>query len=51
MPVTAPVREIVQTMIGLGYSDQDFMALLDMEAKAAGHDMQPEDAEVTDGLS
>ncbi len=51
MPVTALVREIVQTMIGLGYSDQDFMALLDMEARAAGLDMQPEDAEVTDGLS
>lgn len=50
-PLTALTREIVQTMIGNGYKDCDFMALLELEAKAANHDLKPENVEVDDGLS
>jgi 3-hydroxyisobutyrate dehydrogenase-like beta-hydroxyacid dehydrogenase len=51
MPVTAATREMVQTMIGYGYVDVDFMALLLLEAKAANLDLKPENVEVSDGLA
>jgi 3-hydroxyisobutyrate dehydrogenase-like beta-hydroxyacid dehydrogenase len=51
MPVTATTREIVQSLIGHGYGDQDFAALLSLEAKAAGLDLEPENVAVGDGLA
>lgn len=51
MPVTATAREIVQALIGNGYSDEDFASLLSMEAAAAGLDLTPDNVEVSDGLS
>lgn len=50
LPVAGLVREIVQTLIGNGYTDCDFAALLQLEAKAANLDLQPEDVEVDSGL-
>ena len=50
MPVTALVREIVQSLIGNGYVDQDFATLLVLEAKAAGLALKPENVPVSDGL-
>jgi 3-hydroxyisobutyrate dehydrogenase len=50
MPVAATTQEIVQGMIGRGYTDVDFAALLEMEAKAAGYDVEPENVPVSDGL-
>jgi 3-hydroxyisobutyrate dehydrogenase len=50
MPVAAAARELVQALIGEGRVDEDFAALLDIEARAAGLDLEPEDAEVSDGL-
>jgi|SRR5438128_885603 len=50
MPVAALVREIVQGLIGNGYVDCDFAALLELEAKAAQLVLQPEDVPVSDGL-
>jgi 3-hydroxyisobutyrate dehydrogenase-like beta-hydroxyacid dehydrogenase len=50
-PLTALTREIVQCMIGNGYQDVDFGALLEMEAKAAGLQLKSENREVDDGLS
>lgn len=50
MPVAAATRELVQAMIGNGYGDVDFSALLLQEAKAAGLELAPEDARVNDGL-
>ena len=47
----ALTREIVQSMIGNGYRDCDFMALLELEAKAAGLDLKPENIDIDDGLS
>jgi len=50
MPVAALVREIVQSLIGNGYVDCDFAALLALEAKAARLALQPENVPVSDGL-
>jgi 3-hydroxyisobutyrate dehydrogenase len=50
-PLTALTREIVQCMIGNGYQDVDFGALLEMEAKAAGLELKTENRAVDDGLS
>ncbi len=50
MPVAAVVREIVQSLIGNGYVDCDFGALLALEAKAARLTLQPENVPVSDGL-
>jgi 3-hydroxyisobutyrate dehydrogenase-like beta-hydroxyacid dehydrogenase len=50
MPVAAATRELVQAMIGNGYGDVDFSALLLQEAKAAGMTLEPENVAVTDGL-
>jgi 3-hydroxyisobutyrate dehydrogenase len=51
MPVSAVTQEIVRSLLGHGYDDVDFAALLELEARAAGHDLQPEDVPVSDGLS
>lgn len=50
MPVAALTREIVQAMIGNGYADIDFSALLLQEARAASLEMVPENVAVSDGL-
>jgi 3-hydroxyisobutyrate dehydrogenase-like beta-hydroxyacid dehydrogenase len=50
LPVAGLVREIVQTLIGNGYTDCDFAALLPLEAKAANLDLEPENVEVDSGL-
>ena len=51
MPVTTVAREVVQTLIGNGYTEEDFAALLSMQAKASGLDLKSEDKQVSDGLS
>jgi 3-hydroxyisobutyrate dehydrogenase-like beta-hydroxyacid dehydrogenase len=51
MPLTSSVRDIVQTLIGNGYTDQDFSTLLLLEAKASGIELEPENVKVSDGLS
>lgn len=50
LPLVAQVREIVQAMIGLGYRDCDFAALIEVEAKAANLALKPEDVVVDTGL-
>ncbi|HZX93707.1 MAG TPA: NAD-binding protein, partial [Myxococcales bacterium] len=50
MPLAAAVREIVQGLIGNGYVDCDFAALLELEAKAAHLPLRPENVPVSDGL-
>jgi 3-hydroxyisobutyrate dehydrogenase len=51
MPVAAAAEQVVQSLVGNGYDDVDFAALLEYEAKASGLDLKPEDAPVGDGLS
>jgi 3-hydroxyisobutyrate dehydrogenase len=50
-PLTALTREIVQCMIGNGYHDIDFGALLEMQAKASGLELKSEQKTIDDGLS
>ena len=51
MPVTSVARDLLQTMIGHGMTEQDFATLLLMQAKASGIVLKPENVEVGDGLS
>ena len=51
MPLTSLTRDIVQTLIGRGYTDQDVATLLLLQAKASGIELQPENVEIGDGLS
>jgi 3-hydroxyisobutyrate dehydrogenase-like beta-hydroxyacid dehydrogenase len=51
LPTAALVHQMIVSLIGRGYGDQDFMRLLTMEAESAGLVLHPEDAPVTDGLS
>jgi 3-hydroxyisobutyrate dehydrogenase len=51
MPVAAAAKEVVHALMGNGYDDVDFAALLELEAKGAGLDLTSEGADVSDGLS
>jgi 3-hydroxyisobutyrate dehydrogenase-like beta-hydroxyacid dehydrogenase len=51
MPLCAATRQIVQSLIGIGFVDTDFAALLVQQARSAGLDLRPENVEVNDGLS
>jgi len=50
MPVAAAAAELVRAMIGRGYTDVDFAALLELEAVASGLELEPENVPVSDGL-
>jgi 3-hydroxyisobutyrate dehydrogenase len=50
LPVARQVRELLQRMIEAGYVDVDFAAMLEVQARAAGLELEPEDAAVSDGL-
>jgi 3-hydroxyisobutyrate dehydrogenase len=50
MPVAAAARELVQGLIAQGRTEEDFAALLDQQAHSSGLALEPEDAEVSDGL-
>jgi 3-hydroxyisobutyrate dehydrogenase len=51
MPLTSITRDLLQQMIGRGMTEEDFSALLLMQAKNSGLDIKPENVQVTDGLS
>jgi 3-hydroxyisobutyrate dehydrogenase len=51
MPVAAAAEQVVQSLVGNGYDDVDFAALLEYEAKAAGLELRAEDVPVSDGLT
>jgi 3-hydroxyisobutyrate dehydrogenase-like beta-hydroxyacid dehydrogenase len=51
MPVATTTQQVVQSLIGHGYHDIDFAALLELQARASGLDIAPEDVEVSDGLT
>jgi 3-hydroxyisobutyrate dehydrogenase len=50
MPVAAVAQQVVQALIGNGYQDIDFAALLELQANASGLELASENAPVTDGL-
>jgi 3-hydroxyisobutyrate dehydrogenase len=51
MPVAAAAQQVVQTLMGFGYEDVDFMALLELEGRASSLELEPENVPVSDGLS
>ena len=51
MPLESFTRDMVQTLIGHGYTDQDFSTLLLLAAKASGIELEPENVQVGDGLT
>jgi len=51
MPLASITRDAVQTLIGNGYADQDFAALIAVQARASGYEIKPENVPVSDGLS
>jgi 3-hydroxyisobutyrate dehydrogenase-like beta-hydroxyacid dehydrogenase len=50
MPVTALTREIIQSLVGLGFGESDFATLLVQQARNAGLELKPENVSVDDGL-
>ena len=51
MPVAAAAQQAVQALMGFGYEDVDFMALLELEARSSSLELEPENVPVGDGLS
>jgi 3-hydroxyisobutyrate dehydrogenase-like beta-hydroxyacid dehydrogenase len=50
MPVASLTREILQSLIGNGYGETDFAALIALQARNSHLDIKPEAVEVSDGL-
>jgi 3-hydroxyisobutyrate dehydrogenase-like beta-hydroxyacid dehydrogenase len=51
MPLAAVTEQLVQGMVALSGNDVDFAALLELQARASGLELHPENVEVDDGLS
>jgi 3-hydroxyisobutyrate dehydrogenase len=51
MPVAAAAQQVVQSLMGFGYDDVDFMALLELEARGSALELEAENVPVSDGLS
>jgi 3-hydroxyisobutyrate dehydrogenase len=50
LPLSSLTRDVVQTLIGNGYTEEDFSTLLLLQAQASGVELKPEHVEVGDGL-
>jgi 3-hydroxyisobutyrate dehydrogenase-like beta-hydroxyacid dehydrogenase len=50
MPVAATVHQLIQGLIGRGYGEADFAALLQQQAESAGLVLVSEHVDVSDGL-
>jgi 3-hydroxyisobutyrate dehydrogenase len=50
MPLASITRDLVQTMMGNGMTEEDFATLLVQQAKASGVELQSENVQVDDGL-
>jgi 3-hydroxyisobutyrate dehydrogenase len=50
MPVAALVHQLVQSLVGRGAGEEDFAALIQMQAQSSGLDLVSEDADISDGL-
>jgi 3-hydroxyisobutyrate dehydrogenase len=51
MPVASLTDQLIRAAIGRGHVDEDFAVLLTEQARAAGLELEPENAPVTDGLA
>ena len=50
MPIASAVHQLVQGLVGYGFSEDDFATLLVLQARSAGLELASENAEVSDGL-
>src|ERR1700681_2053782 len=50
MPLATATRDLIQSMMGRGMTDEDFAKLLVLEAEASGVKLEPENVPVSDGL-
>jgi 3-hydroxyisobutyrate dehydrogenase len=51
MPLTSLTRDLLQSMMGHGMTEEDFATLIVMQARASGIELEPENVPVNDGLS
>jgi 3-hydroxyisobutyrate dehydrogenase-like beta-hydroxyacid dehydrogenase len=51
LPLASITRDLIQSMIGSGLSEQDFATLLLQQARASGIELRPEKVAVGDGLA
>jgi 3-hydroxyisobutyrate dehydrogenase-like beta-hydroxyacid dehydrogenase len=51
MPLASMTRDLIQQLMGRGWTEQDFATLLLQQAQASGLAIEPENVQVSDGLS
>jgi 3-hydroxyisobutyrate dehydrogenase len=51
MPLASATRDLIQSLIGRGWTEEDFATLVLQQAQASGIKLKPENVEVGDGLS
>jgi 3-hydroxyisobutyrate dehydrogenase len=51
LPLASVTRDLIQSMMGHGMTEQDFATLLLQQARASGIELKPEDVAVGDGLA
>jgi 3-hydroxyisobutyrate dehydrogenase len=51
LPLASITRDLIQSMIGSGLSEQDFATLLLQQARLSGIELKPENVSVGDGLA
>ena len=51
MPLASATRDLIQSMMGNGLTEEDFATLILQQARASGIDLEPENVPVNDGLS
>ena len=50
MPIASAAHQLVQSLVGYGFGEDDFATLLVLQARSAGLEVVSENAEVSDGL-
>jgi 3-hydroxyisobutyrate dehydrogenase len=50
LPVASLVHQLVQSLVGHGAAQEDFAALIQLQAQSAGLELVSEDADISDGL-
>ena len=51
LPLASVTRDLIQSMMGSGMTEQDFATLLVQQARASGIELKPENVPVSDGLA
>jgi 3-hydroxyisobutyrate dehydrogenase len=51
LPLASVTRDLIQTQMGHGHTDQDFSTLLLLQAKASGMELESENVPIDDGLN